>query len=161
VAIKKGKNVALPNRVAADNRKARFNYFIEDTFEVGIALTGTEVKSLRGGKANIAESYAEEKDGEIWLINSYIPEYLQGNIHNHSPRRPRKLLLHKKEINRLAGSVQRQGKTLVPLKLYFTERGRAKVELGLAKGKQGHDKRQTIKERDWKRQQGRLMKELS
>ena len=155
----KKKKPDLPNRIAADNRKARHNYFIEDTVEAGIALTGTEVKSLRNGKANIAESYAEEKDGEIWLVNSYIPEYLQGNRFNHSPRRPRKLLLHRREINKLAGAVQRQGKTLVPLKLYFTEKGRAKVELGLAKGKQAHDKRQAVKERDWKRQQGRLMKD--
>ena len=146
-------------RVAADNRKARHNYFIEDVFEAGIALKGTEVKSLRGGKANIAESYAEEKNGEIWLINSYIPEYTQGNRFNHEPRRPRKLLLHKREINKLGAAVQRQGKTLVPLNLYFDDKGRAKVELGLAKGKQTHDKRQSEKDRDWKLKQSRLMKE--
>ncbi len=146
-------------QIAADNRKARYNYFIEDVFEAGIALSGTEVKALRGGKANIADSYAEEKDGEIWLINSYIPEYLQGNRHNHEPRRPRKLLLNKREINKMGAAIQRQGKTLIPLNIYFNDKGRAKIELGLAKGKQGHDKRQSEKDRDWKRQQGRLMKE--
>src|SRR5690606_20566740 len=122
-------------KVVAENRKARFNYAIEDTVEAGISLTGTEVKSIRGGKATIAESYADSKDGEIWLINANIPEYLQANRFNHEPRRPRKLLLHKKQINKLAGAVERSGMTLIPLKMYFNERGRAKLLLGLAKGK--------------------------
>ena len=118
-------------RVVADNRKARFNYFIDDTMEAGLALTGTEVKSLRSGKATIAESYADARGGEIWLINSNIPEYLQANRFNHSPKRPRKLLLHRRQINKLTGAVEREGMTLVPLKLYFNEKGRAKVELAL------------------------------
>jgi SsrA-binding protein len=146
-------------RVAAENRKARFNFEIEDKFEVGIALTGTEVKSLRATSGNIAESYAEEKNGEIWLINSHIQEFSHGNINNHEPRRPRKLLLHKKEISKLGAAIQRQGMTLVPLSLYFNPQGRAKLELGLARGKKIHDKRQTQKDRDWGRQKGRLMRD--
>ncbi len=148
-----------PGRLIAENRKARYNYTIEDTIEAGIALTGTEVKSLRSGGANIAESYAEEKGGEMWLVNSHIAEFSHGNIHNHESRRPRKLLLHKREIARLAGAVQRQGMTLVPLKLYFNERGRVKLLLGLARGKKAHDKREDIKRRDWERQKARVMKE--
>src|SRR5215203_3579775 len=124
-----------PNRVVADNRKARFNYAIEDTFEAGVALTGTEVKSIRTGKATIAESYADARAGEIWLVNANIPEYLQGNRNNHAPKRPRKLLLHRRQINKLIGAVEREGMTLIPLKLYFNEKGRAKLELALAKGK--------------------------
>src|SRR6476469_6230908 len=116
-------------RVVADNRKARFNYFIDDTMEAGLALTGTEVKSLRQGKATIAESYADSRGGEIWLVNSNIPEYLQGGRFNHAPKRPRKLLLHQRQIHKLAGAIDREGMTLVPLKLYFNEKGRAKVEL--------------------------------
>ena len=146
-------------RPIAENRKARYAYAVEDTVEAGIALTGTEVKSLRTGGANIAEAYAEENNGEIWLVNSHIAEFSHGNIHNHEPRRPRKLLLHKREIARLAGAVQRQGMTLVPLKLYFNERGRVKLLLGLAKGKKAHDKREDIKRRDWERQKARLMKD--
>ena len=146
-------------KVVAENRKARFNYAIEDTMETGIALTGTEVKSIRTGKATIAESYADTKDGEIWLINANIPEYLQANRFNHEPKRPRKLLLHRKQINKLMGAVEREGMTLVPLKLYFNEKGRAKIELALARGKKLHDKRETIKDRDWKREQGRLMRD--
>src|SRR5271167_5087969 len=119
-------------RVVADNRKARFNYFIDETFEAGLALTGTEVKSLRQGKATIAESYADARGGEIWLINANIPEYLQAARFNHLPKRPRKLLLHQRQINRLSGAVEREGMTIVPLKLYFNERGRAKVEIALA-----------------------------
>ncbi|WP_349360440.1 SsrA-binding protein SmpB [Stappia sp.] len=145
-------------KVVAENRKARFNYEIEDTFEAGIALTGTEVKALRLGKSNIAESYASHEGGELWLINSYIPEYLQANRFNHEPRRRRKLLLHKREIARLAASVQKEGKTIVPLKLYFNEKGRAKLEVALARGKKLHDKRETEKKRDWNREKARLLK---
>lgn len=144
-------------RLIAENRKARHNYFIEDTFEAGIALTGTEVKSLRAGRANIAESYAAPDEGEIWLINANIPEYAGGNRFNHEPTRPRKLLLHRGEINKLLGSVQRGGMTLIPLKLYFNERGRAKLSIGLAKGKKVHDKRATERERDWQREKQRVM----
>ncbi|MBX3520501.1 MAG: SsrA-binding protein SmpB [Xanthobacteraceae bacterium] len=147
------------NKVAADNRKARFNYAIGETFEAGIALTGTEVKSLRNGKATIAESYADAKDGEIWLVNSNIPEYLQANRNNHAPKRPRKLLLHKRQINKLVGAVEKEGMTIVPLKIYFNPRGRAKVEIALAKGKKLHDKRDTEKKRDWARERGRLMRD--
>jgi len=145
-------------RIAADNRKARFNYEIGQTFEAGIALTGTEVKSLRGGKATIGESYAGEMNGEIYLFNAYIPEYLEANRFNHETRRPRKLLLHKREVNKLIGAVQREGMTVVPLKVYFNERGRAKVEVALARGKKLHDKRETERSRDWQREQGRLLR---
>lgn len=145
-------------KVVADNRKARFNYAIDDTVEAGIALTGTEVKSIRNGKATIAESYADAKDGEIWLVNANIPEYLQANRFNHAPKRPRKLLLHKKQINKLVGAIERQGMTLIPLKLYFNERGRLKVELALARGKKLHDKRETEKNRDWNREKSRLLR---
>ena len=130
-------------KVVAENRKARFNYAVEDTVEAGIALTGTEVKSLRSGKSTIAESYADTKGGEVWLINANIPEYLQANRFNHEPKRPRKLLLHRKQINKLMGAVEREGMTLIPLKLYFNERGRAKLLLAVAKGKKLHDKRET------------------
>jgi SsrA-binding protein len=147
-----------PRRVVADNRKARFNYLIDEKFEAGIVLTGTEVKSLRDGRSNIADSYAAEEGGEIWLINSYIPEYHGGNRFNHEPRRHRKLLLHKREIGRLLGTLKRGGVTLVPLSIYFNEQGRAKVDLGLARGKQQHDKRASIKERDWQREKSRLMR---
>lgn len=147
-----------PIKVVAENRKARFNYAIEDTLEAGIALTGTEVKSIRNGKSTIAESYADPKNGEIWLINANIPEYLQANRFNHEPKRPRKLLLHRKQINKLMGAVERQGMTLVPLKMYFNERGRVKLQLALAKGKQLHDKRDTEKKRDWSREKGRLLR---
>ncbi|MGJ7037687.1 SsrA-binding protein [Shinella sp. BE166] len=143
----------------AENRKARFNYEIIDTYEAGIVLTGTEVKSLREGKANIAESYASDEGGEIWLINSYLPEYLQANRFNHETRRRRKLLLSKREINRLRIAINREGMTLVPLKVYFNDVGRAKLELALAKGKKLHDKRETEKERDWNRQKGRLLRD--
>lgn len=145
-------------KVVADNRKARFNYAIQDTFEAGIALTGTEVKSIRTGKATIGESYADPRDGEIWLVNANIPEYLQANRFNHAPKRPRKLLLHRRQINKLIGAVEREGMTLIPLKLYFNERGRAKVELALAKGKKLHDKRETERKRDWNREKGRLLR---
>ena len=147
-----------PIKVVAENRKARFNYAIEDTIEAGLALTGTEVKSIRSGKSTIAESYADSKDGELWLINANIPEFSHGNRYNHEPKRPRKLLLHEREIARMHGAVERKGMTLVPLSLYFNSRGKVKVELALAKGKKTHDKRDTIKERDWKRDQQRIMK---
>ncbi len=147
-----------PIKVVAENRKARFNYAIEDTIETGIALTGTEVKSIRNGKSTIAESYADPRAGEIWLVNANIPEYLQANRFNHEPRRPRKLLLHKRQINKLIGAVEREGMTLIPLKLYFNEQGRAKLELALAKGKKLHDKRETEKKRDWSREKGRLLR---
>jgi SsrA-binding protein len=145
-------------KLVADNRKARFNYEIGETFEAGIALTGTEVKSLRNGRATIAESYADSRRGEIWLVNANIPEYLQGGRFNHAPKRPRKLLLHKRQINRLAGAVDREGMTIVPLKLYFNEKGRAKIELAIARGKKLHDKRETDKKRSWERERGRLLR---
>lgn len=148
-------------KLIADNRKARFNYEIGDVFEAGIALAGTEVKSLRGGKATIGESYASEKNGELYLVNAYIPEYLQANRFNHETKRPRKLLLHKRQINKLIGAVQRDGLTIVPLKMYFNEKGRAKIELALAKGKKLHDKREAEKARDWNREKGRLLKQGS
>lgn len=144
---------------AAVNRRARFNYEIGQTFEAGIALTGSEVKSLREGRSNIADSYAGEKGGELFLFNAYIPEYLQANRFQHETRRPRKLLLHRREINRLSGAVQREGKTIVPLKIYFNDRGRAKVELALATGKKLHDKRETAKKRDWDREKSRLLRD--
>jgi SsrA-binding protein len=146
-------------KVVADNRRARFNYEIGDTVEAGIALTGTEVKSLRVGKATIAESYADSKEGEIWLVNANIPEYLQaGPFNNHPPKRPRRLLLHQREIARLASAVEREGMTIVPLRLYFNERGRAKIEIALARGKKLHDKRETLKKRSWEREKGRLLR---
>ena len=147
-----------PIKVVAENRKARFNCAIEDTFEAGIALTGTEVKSIRNGKTTIAESYADTKGGEVWLINCNIPEYLQANQFNHEPKRPRKLLLHRKQINKLMGAIEREGMTLVPLRLYFNERGRAKLQLALAKGKKLHDKRDSEKKRDWSREKGRILR---
>jgi SsrA-binding protein len=145
-------------KVVADNRKARFHYEIGDVFEAGIVLTGSEVKSLRAGKATIAESYADARGGELWLINSNIPEYLQASRFNHAPKRARKLLLQKREINRLVGAVEREGMTIVPLKLYFNEKGRAKIEIALARGKKLHDKRETLKKRSWERERGRLMR---
>ena len=143
----------------AENRRARYNYAIEDTFEAGLVLQGSEDKSLRNGKANIAESYASYEDGELWLINAHIPEYVEANRFNHEPRRRRKLLLSRREIDRLSQSVARDGMTLVPLRLYFNERGRVKLELALAKGKKVHDKRETEKKRDWNREKGRLLRE--
>jgi SsrA-binding protein len=145
-------------KVVADNRKARFNYEIGEVFEAGIMLTGTEVKALRQGRATIAESYADTKRGELWLINANIPEYLQGGRDNHEPKRARKLLLHKREIAKLASAVEREGMTIVPLKMYFNERGRAKIEVAVAKGKQLHDKRATDRKRDWNREKGRLLR---
>ena len=146
-------------KVVADNRRARFNYEIGESFEAGIALTGSEVKSLRQGRATIAEAYADSRGGEIWLVNANIPEYLQAGRFNHPPKRPRKLLLHARQINRLIGAVEREGMTIVPLKLYFNDKGRAKVEIALAKGKKLHDKRETLKMRSWQRERGRLLRE--
>lgn len=143
----------------AENRRARYEYFLDDFFEAGIALTGTEVKSLRFGEGSIAESYAEVKDDEVWLVNANVPEFSHGNRYNHEPKRPRKLLLHTREVDKLRNAVSRQGMTLIPLSIYFNPRGRAKVELALARGKKLHDKRETDKARDWKREQGRLLRE--
>ncbi len=148
-----------PRRTAAVNRRARFDYEIGPTFEAGLALVGTEVKSLRGGKATIGEAYAAEEAGEIWLFNAYIPEYLEGNRFNHETKRPRKLLLNKREIAKLADGVNKEGMTIVPLKVYFNDRGRAKVEIALGRGKKLHDKRDTVKERSWNREKARLLKE--
>jgi SsrA-binding protein len=148
-----------PRRPAAENRRARFNYEIGQTFEAGIQLAGSEVKSLRQGRSNIADAYAGERGGELFLYNAYIPEYLQANRFQHETRRPRKLLLHKREIARLAAAVQREGMTIVPLKIYFNDKGRAKVEIALARGKKLHDKRETEKKRDWDREKSRLMRD--
>jgi SsrA-binding protein len=146
-------------KIVAENRRARFNYQIGEAFEAGIQLVGTEVKSLRNARATIAESYVSPEGGEIWLINANIPEYLQANRFNHEPTRRRKLLLHKRQMEKLVGAVQREGMTIVPLRVYFDERGRAKVEIALAKGKQAHDKRETEKQRDWQREKGRLLRD--
>ncbi|WP_120715834.1 SsrA-binding protein SmpB [Tsuneonella amylolytica] len=146
-------------KTVAENRRARFDYFIEDKFEAGLMLTGTEVKSLRAGEATIADSYAEIRGGEVWLVNANVPEFSHGNRNNHEPKRPRKLLLNGREIAKMTGAVERKGMTLVPLSIYFNKTGRAKVELALAKGKQAQDKRATIKDRDWKRDKARLLRE--
>lgn len=148
-----------PGKIAAQNRKARHDYLIEDKIEAGIVLAGTEVKSLREGKASIVEAYAGEKDGELYLLNAYIPEYTSAHHFNHEPRRARKLLVHRREKNKLLGAVAREGMTLVPLAIYFNARGIAKVELALARGKRAVDKRAALKERDWQRQKARLMRE--
>ena len=147
------------NKLVAENRRARFDYFLEQTYEAGLSLTGTEVKALRLGRANIAESYAATEGDEIVLINAYIPEYGPANRFNHDPRRPRKLLLHRREIDKMLGAVNRDGRTLIPTKLYFNDKGRVKLELCLATGKKAHDKREVAAERDWKREQGRLMRD--
>ena len=146
-------------KIVADNRRAKFDYAIDTVYEAGIALTGTEVKSLRFGDGSIGDSYAEVKDGQVWLINSHIPEFSHGNRHNHEPRRPRKLLLSAREIRKMHGAVGREGMTLVPLSVYFNSRGKAKVELALAKGRKAHDKREHIKERDWKRDAARILRD--
>lgn len=146
-------------KTVAENRRARFDYAIEDKFEAGLALTGTEVKSLRAGEASIAESYAEVRKGEVWLVNANIPEFSHGNRNNHEPKRPRKLLLKAREIDRMTGAVERKGMTLVPLSVYFNGRGRAKVELALAKGRQAQDKREYLKDRDWQRDKARIMRD--
>lgn len=146
-------------KTVAENRRARHDYSFEEVLDAGIVLTGTEVKSLRSGEGSIAESYAEVRDGEVWLVNANIPEFSHGNRFNHQPRRPRKLLLTAREISKLHGAVARQGMTLVPLSVYFNDRGKAKVELALAKGRKLHDKREAEREKDWKRQQARLLRE--
>ncbi len=146
-------------KIVAENRRARYNYAIEDDLEAGIVLEGSEVKSLRAGKANIAESYATVEGGELWLINSYIPPYAQAKTFGHEERRRRKLLVNKRELARLWASIGREGMTLVPLKLYFNEKGRAKLQLGIARGKKTVDKRETEKKRDWQRQKARLLRQ--
>ncbi len=146
-------------KLIAENRRARFDYFLDETFEAGLMLTGTEVKALRLGRANIAESYAATEGTEIILINANIPEYGPANRFNHDPKRPRKLLLHRKQIDKLLGAVNREGRTLIPTKLYFNDKGLVKLELAVAKGKKLHDKRETEANRDWKREQGRLMRD--
>jgi SsrA-binding protein len=145
-------------KVVAENRKARHNYEILEVTEAGIALQGSEVKSLRSGRATIAESYASAEGGEIWLINAHIPEYLEANRFNHEPKRPRKLLLHKRQMAKLIIAVEREGMTMVPLQVYFNARGKAKVALALAKGKKLHDKRDSERRRDWSREKGRLLR---
>ena len=150
----------MAGKLIAENRRARFDYFLEQTFEAGLSLTGSEVKSLRTGRANIAESYAAVEGDQIVLVNADIPPYAQARRFNHEPRRPRKLLLHRKEIDRLIGAVQREGRTIVPTKLYWNDRGMAKLEIALAKGKKAHDKRETAAERDWQRDKARLMKDF-
>jgi SsrA-binding protein len=148
-----------PRRVAADNRRARHEYFIDETVEAGLMLVGTEVKSLRGGRANLADAHAGVSGEELFLFNAYIPEYHGGNRFNHEVRRPRKLLLHKREIGKLIGTIKRGGYTLIPLSIYFNDQGRAKVELAVARGKKLHDKRATEKARDWDRERARLMRD--
>jgi len=153
------KTEAGGSKLIAENRRARFDYFLEQTYEAGLSLTGTEVKALRLGRANIAESYAATEGDEIVLVNAYIPEYGPANRFNHDPRRPRKLLLHRREIDKMLGAVNREGRTLIPTRLYFNDKGRVKLELALAKGKKAHDKREVSAERDWKREQGRLLRD--
>jgi SsrA-binding protein len=146
-------------RLVVQNRRARHDYFIEDRLEVGLALIGSEVKSLRAGKASLAEAYAGEEGGELYLLNAHIAEYAPANRFGHEPRRPRKLLVHRRERDRLLGLIRREGYTLVPLAVYFNDRGIAKLDLGLARGKHKHDKREDVKQRDWQRQKARLMRE--
>lgn len=158
MAKSKKEKVKLATGLIAENRRARYDYEILDTLEAGMVLTGTEVRSLRNGKAQITESYAAPENAELWLINSYIPEFVQANRFNHLERRPRKLLVNKRELAKLFSAVQRDGNTIVPLKLYFNEKGRAKLLIGLGKGKKKADKRETERNRDWARQKARLMK---
>jgi SsrA-binding protein len=148
-----------PTKTIAENRRARFDYFLEDHMEAGIALLGTEIKALRDGRANIAESYAAVEGREIVLVNADIPPYKQANRFNHEPRRHRKLLLHRKQIDKLIGAVQREGRTIIPVRLYLNERGMAKLEIALAKGKKIHDKREAVAERDWQRDKARLLRD--
>ncbi|HLI11800.1 MAG TPA: SsrA-binding protein SmpB [Alphaproteobacteria bacterium] len=147
-----------PTRIAAQNRRARHDYFIEETVEAGIVLAGSEVKALREGRGNLNDAYAGPSEGALWLFNAYIPEYRAANRFNHETRRPRKLLLHKRQADRLSGLVQREGATLVPLAVYFNERGIAKVELGLARGKRKADKRAAEREREWQRSKARILR---
>ena len=146
-------------KLIVDNRRARHDYHLSDRVEAGVVLTGTEVKSLRGGEATLQQAYAEVRDGEAWLVGLHVPEYTEGNRANHDPDRPRKLLLTAREINKMFGAVARQGMTLVPLSIYFNGRGRAKVELAIAKGRKAHDKREYLQEKDWKKEQGRLLRQ--
>jgi SsrA-binding protein len=159
MARPKPARVGIKTKIVAENRRARFEYFIESTVEAGIALQGTEVKSLRKGQASIAESYAEVLEGQVYLVNANIAEFSHGNRFNHAPKRQRRLLLHAREVNKFAGLTTRGGYTLIPMSIYFNEQGRAKVELALAKGKKLHDKRASEKDKDWKREQGRVMRE--
>jgi SsrA-binding protein len=151
--------MSTASKVVAQNRRARHDYHIEEHIEAGLALTGSEVKSLRGGRASIGEAYAGEKDGELYLLNAHISEYGPANRFGHDPRRPRKLLVHRRELNRLLGQVRRAGYTLVPLSIYFNARGLAKLDLGLAKGKRKEDRREDVKQRDWQRQKARLLRD--
>ena len=153
------KNADPNSRLVAENRKARFNYEVLETFEAGIELKGTEVKSMREGRSNISEAYAADHHGELYLYNAYVPEYQQASRFNHETRRPRKLLLHKRELGKLIGATQKEGMTIVPLKLYFNQRGIAKCLIGLARGKKAHDKRETEKQRDWQREKARLLRD--
>ncbi len=159
MARPKPARVGVKTKVVAENRRARFEYFIESTVEAGIVLQGTEVKSLRKGQVSIAESYAEVIEGQIYLVNANIAEFSHGNRFNHPPKRPRRLLLHDREIRKFQGLTTRGGYTLIPMTIYFNEQGRAKLELALAKGKKLHDKRESEKDKDWKREQGRVMRE--
>ena len=159
MASPKDKAPITTAKVIAENRRARFDYFLEDNLEAGIQLLGTEIKALRDGRANIAESYAAVEGREIVLINADIPPYKQANRFNHEPRRPRKLLLHRKQIDRLIGAVQKDGQTIIPVKLYLNADGKAKLEIALAKGKKLHDKREATAERDWQRDKARLMRD--
>ena len=154
---KRGRTAA--DRIAAQNRKARRDYVIEDTVEAGLVLSGSEVKGLRSGGANLSDSYAREEGGELWLMNAHIPPYKYAGVNAHESRRRRKLLLHKRELNRLIGSIQREGMTAAPLSIYFNDRGIAKVELGLAKGRRKYEKRELEKQRDWQRQKARLLRQ--
>ena len=147
------------SKLIAENRRARFDYFLDEKLEAGLILTGTEVKALREGRANIAESYVGVEGRELALINAHIPEYGPANRFNHEPRRQRKLLMHRKQIDKLIGAAQREGRTLVPTRLYFNDKGMVKLEVALARGKKAHDKRAAESERDWKREQGRLMRD--
>jgi SsrA-binding protein len=149
----------MSGKLIAENRRARFDYFLEDAMEAGLVLTGSEVKSLRNGRANIAESYAAVEGDEVVLINADIPPYAQAGRFNHEPRRPRKLLLHRKQLDKLIGAVQREGRTIIPIKLYWNDKGIAKLEVALAKGKKAHDKREAVAERDWQRDKARLLRE--
>lgn len=159
MAKKEKKALISVDQTVADNRRARFDYFLEEKFEAGIQLTGTEVKSLRHGQCSLNESFASDKSGEIWLHNCYIAPYNPAGAHlQHDPKRARRLLLHKKQVDRLLGSVRRDGYTLIPVKIYFNSRGLAKVEIALAKGKQAHDKRETTKQREWNREKSRIMR---
>ena len=149
----------MAGKLIAENRRARYDYFLEETFEAGLMLTGSEVKSLRNGRANIAESYASVEGDEVVLINSDIPPFAQANRFNHEPRRHRKLLLHRKQLDKLIGAVQRDGRTIIPTKLYWNEKGLAKLEIALAKGKKLHDKREATADRDWARDKARLLRD--